>query len=122
MNYVRLCATIGRIVNFLYLSATQMFQAPNVIVLAIAATRLYRSVENRVGPQESLRSNKRTVISDMRVRSLPLNQTDISVPSTEYAQYLTSQSGSGSFISTEQERFKAHEVSLNVDVESGPEK
>jgi hypothetical protein len=122
MNYVRLWSMIRRIFNFLYLSAIQMFQAPNMIVLAIAATRMYRSLDSRVSPHETPRATKRTVISDMRVRSVPLNQTDVSVPTTEFGQYPTSQSGSGSYISTDQERYKAHEVSLNVDIESGPEK
>lgn len=93
-----------------------------MIVLTIAATRMYRSPDNRVGPHETPRETKRTVISDMRVRSVPFNQTDMSVPTTEYGQYSTSQNGSSSYISTDQERYKAHEVSLNVDIESGPEK
>jgi hypothetical protein len=108
----------------LNLPLNYMFQAPNMIVLAIAATRMYRlSVEPRVSPRSTPRGTRRTVISDMRVRSVPLNQTDVSVPTTEYDQYPTSQSGSGSYISTDpHERYKAHEVSFNVDVESGPEK
>jgi hypothetical protein len=94
-----------------------------MIVLAIAATRMYRSVDNLVGSRETPRGPKRTVLSDMRVRSVHLGQTDVSVPSTEYGQYPTSQNGSGSYISTDpHERQKAHEVSFNVDVESCPEK
>jgi carbohydrate-binding DOMON domain-containing protein len=123
MNYVRPRAMImEKVFDFLYLSAPQMFQAPNMIVMAIAATRMYRSIDI-VNPRETPQGNKRTVVSDMRVRSVPVNQTDVSVPSTEYGQYLTSQSGSASYISTDpHERYKAHEVSFNVDVESGPEK
>jgi hypothetical protein len=124
MNYVRPCAMIReKVFDLLYFSATQMFQAPNMIVMALAATRTYRSAETRVSPRETPRGTGRTVISDIRVRSVPLNQTDVSMPSTEYSQYPTSQSGSGSYISTDpHERYKAHEVSFNVDVESGPEK
>ena len=100
-----------------------MFVAPNMIVLAIAATRMYRSLDNLASSRETPRATKRTVISDMRVRTVPLNQTDVSVPTTEYGQYPTSQSGSGSYISTDpHERYKAHEVSFNLDVESGAEK
>jgi hypothetical protein len=94
-----------------------------MIVMAIAATRMYRSVDTRVGPRETSQGTGRTVISDMRVRSVPLDQTDVSVPSTEYGQYPTSQSGTGSYTSTDpHERYKTHEVSFNVDAESGPEK
>jgi hypothetical protein len=47
---------------------------------------------------------------------------DVSVR-TEYGQFSSSQmSRSGPYISTESEgRYKAHEVSFNVDVESGLE-
>jgi hypothetical protein len=97
-----------------------------MVIMAIAATRMYRFVDTRGSPRETPRGTRRTVISDMRVRSVQLNQTDVSVPTTEYGQYPTSQSGqsgSGSYISTDQhERHKAHEVSFNVDVESGLEK
>jgi len=94
-----------------------------MIVLAIAATRIYRSVDTRVNPRETPRGTGRTVISDMRVRTVPLNQTDMSVPTTDYSQYPTSQGGSGSYTSTDpHERYKAHEVSFNLDVENGPEK
>lgn len=123
MNYVRPFAiNWENVIDFLYLSATQMFQAPNMIIMAIASTRMYRSVNNSVGQRETPRETKRTAVSDMRVRSL--NPADMSVPNAEYGQYPTSHmSGSGSYISAEpHERYKAHEVSLNVDVESGPEK
>jgi len=124
MNYVRPCAMIReKVVDFLYHSATQMFQAPNMIVLAIAATRMYRTIDRRVSPRETPRGTRRTVLSEMRVRSVPANQMDLSMPTTESGQYPTSQSGSGSYISTHpHERYKAHEVSFIVDVESGQEK
>jgi hypothetical protein len=104
-------------------SETQMFQAPSTIVMAIAATRMYRSADDLVRAGETPRGPRRTVLSDMRVRTVQLNQTDVSVPSTEYGQYPMSQSNSGSYVCTDpQERYKAHEVSFNVDVESCPEK
>jgi hypothetical protein len=41
---------------------------------------------------------------------------------TKYDRFPTSQSRPGTYISTDPEgRYKAHEVSLNVDVESGLE-
>jgi hypothetical protein len=97
-----------------------------MIAMAIAATRMYRSVDNSASSRETPRGPRRTVVSDMRVRTVQLNQTDMSVPSTEYGQYTTSQSNSGSYVSTDvtdpQERYKAHEVDFNIDVESCPEK
>jgi hypothetical protein len=124
MSYVRPFSMIReKVFDFLYLSATQMFHAPNMIVMATAATRMYRSVDNLVGPRETPRGPRRTVLSDMRVRSVHLNQTDVSVPSTGYGQYPTSQNGSSSYISTDpHERPKAQEVSFNVDVENCPDK
>jgi hypothetical protein len=42
---------------------------------------------------------------------------------TERDQFPTSQmSGYGAYLSTDRERYKAHEVTLDDDVESGPEK
>lgn len=94
-----------------------------MIVLAIAATRMYRSVDNPLSPRETTPGGtKRTVLSDMRARPVQLTPTGITVPTTEYGQYPTSQSGSGtgSYVSTDPH--KTHEVSFNVDVESGLEK
>jgi hypothetical protein len=132
MNYVRPFAmSREEVFDFLCVSATQMFQAPNMIVTAIAATRMYRSVDNLVSPRETPRGPRPMVLSDMRIRTVPLNQTEVSVPSTECGQYPTSRSGSGSHVSTDphdstvtdpHERYKAHEVSFNVNVESCPEK
>jgi hypothetical protein len=132
MNYVRPLVMIWeKVFDFLCVSATQMFQAPNMIVTAIAATGMYRSVDNLVSPRETPRGPRPTVLSDMRIRTVPLNQTEVSGPSTEYGQYPTSRSGSGSHVSTDphdstvtdpHERYKAHEVRFNVDVESCPEK
>ena len=124
MNYVRPFAMIReKVFDFLYISATQMFQAPNMIVMAIAATRMYRSVDDLISPRGTPRGPKRTVLSDIRVRSVPFNQTDMSVPSTESGQYPTSQSGSGSYVNSDpHERYKTHEVSFKVEIESCPEK
>jgi hypothetical protein len=69
-------------------------------------------------------------VSELRVRPgpIPLNRTDADVSvRPEYDQFPTSQSDSqmslpGMYISTNPEgRYKVHEVSLNVDVESGLE-
>jgi hypothetical protein len=53
---------------------------------------------------------------------MPLNQMEVSVR-TEYDQFPTTQmSHSGACISTNPEgSYKEHEVSLNIDVESGLE-
>jgi len=102
----------------LNLPMNYMFQAPSMIVLAIAATRMYRSSDNPVRSREGTpRGTKRTALSDIRVRPVTLIQTEVTGPTTGTSQ---SGSGSGSYISTDQ--YKAHEVSFNVDVESGPEK
>jgi hypothetical protein len=63
-------------------------------------------------------------VSEIHVRSgpIPLNRMDVTVR-TERDPYSTSMTRSGSSIGLdEQVRYKAHEVSFNVDVESGPEK
>jgi hypothetical protein len=59
-------------------------------------------------------------VSEMHIRSgpIPLTQMEATV-STERDQFSTSQS---LYVSTDQEGFKAHEVSLSGDVESGREK
>jgi hypothetical protein len=76
-------------------------------------------VYNRSSPQETPRQKVLTV-SEMRVR--PLNRMSVTMR-TECDQLPTSQmSGHSTHISTEDERCNAHEVSLNVDVEIGPEK
>jgi hypothetical protein len=36
----------GEDIDFLRVSATQMFQGPNMVIMAIAATRMYRSLIN----------------------------------------------------------------------------
>jgi hypothetical protein len=80
-------------------------------------------VDNRSSLQETPRQNVPTV-SKMRVRPGPVPVNGMSVTmGTECDQLPTSQmSGYSMYISTDHERYKAHEVSLNVDVEIGPEK
>jgi len=111
----------------LNVSLNLMPQTPTMIIVTIAATRIYRSLIS-FGPSEisheSPQGSGRTM-SEMRVRSgpIPLNRMEVSVR-TECEQYPASKmSCSGSLISTEpQGRYKAHEVSLNADIESGLEK
>jgi hypothetical protein len=59
----------------------------------------------------------------MRIRSatIELNRMEVSVgtDSTEHDRIATIQR---SYVSTHRGRYKAHEVSLNVDLESGAEK
>ena len=59
-------------------------------------------------------------VSEMRVRSgpIPLNQMEVTIRS-EREEFLTSQS---SCVNKDQRLCKVHEVSLNVDLESGPER
>ena len=80
-------------------------------------------VDNRSSSLETPRGTGRSV-SELRVRPgpIPLNRMEVSVR-TECDQFPMSQmSRSGTYISTDpQGHYKAHEVSLNVDVESGPE-
>ena len=62
----------------------------------------------------------------MRVRPgpVPLNQMEISLPTaSECEQYPTlPASHPGSVVTESQWHYKTHEVSFDVDVESGPEK
>ena len=80
-------------------------------------------IDNRSSSLENPRGTGRSV-SELRVQPgpIPLNRMEVSVR-TEYDQFPMSQmSRSGTYISTDpQGRYKAHEVSLNVDVESGLE-
>jgi hypothetical protein len=91
--------------------------------LIVSSTTLI-VVDNRSSSHESPPGTGPQV-SEMRVRPgpMPLNQMEMTVR-TEAGQYPTLQmSRCGSSISTDQQgNYKAHEVSFNVDVESGPEK
>ena len=45
MDWVRPCATSGeKVTDSIRLPVTQIFQAPNTIVMTIAATRMYRAL------------------------------------------------------------------------------
>ena len=83
------------------------------------------AVDNRPRSPDTLCGSGRPVSdTDMRKRSEPtkLNRMEVSVH-TEYEQYPTSQTSSGSFVGKEpQGHCEAHKVSLDVDVESGQEK
>ena len=112
-----------------------------MIIVTIAATRMYRSlvnfassekygipfiafsttlivVDNRSSSHGTPRGGR--TVSEMHVRSgpIPLNQMEVTVR-TERDRFSMSQS---LYVSTNQESYKAHEVSLSGDVESGREK
>lgn len=78
-------------------------------------------VNNRCSLHETPGSGR--AVSEMRIRAatIELNRMEVSVgtDSTEHDQIATIQR---SYVSTHQGRYKAHEVSLNVDLESGAEK
>ncbi|KAF8487391.1 hypothetical protein DFH94DRAFT_25610 [Russula ochroleuca] len=101
-------------------------QSPGMIIVTIAATRLYRSLTNIYSSNISYESPRGTgrSASEPQVQPgpMPLNQMEVSVR-TEYDQFPTTQmSHSGACISTNPEgSYKEHEVSLNIDVESGLE-
>jgi len=81
-------------------------------------------VDDFLSPHDGLGETVPTV-SDMQVRPGPIarNPMEVSVR-TECEQYPPPQMGHfGYLVSTEpQDRYKAHEVSFNGDVESGQEK
>jgi len=109
-------------------SLNLMPQTPSMVVVTIAATRLYRSLINIYSSDISHENPRGTgcSVSELRVRPRPisLNRTDVSVR-PEYDQFPMSQSDpqmsrSGMYISTDPEgRYKVREVNLSVDVESG---
>ena len=80
-------------------------------------------IDSRSNSHENPRGTGRSV-PDTRDHPgpIPLSQVEVSVR-TEYGQFSSSQmSRSGTYISTDpQGRYKAHEVSLSADVESGLE-
>ena len=100
-----------------------MFQTPCMITNTIAATRIYRSLVDYGAAKMTPPGSGRTV-SDMRARTgpIPLSKIEATIR-TDREHFPTSQSGSGSYNTTDlEEPYKIHEVSLNVDVERGPEK
>jgi len=94
-----------------------------MIANTIAATRIYRSLVDYGAAKTNPPGSGRTV-SDMRVRTgpIPLSKIEAAIR-TERDHFPMSQSGSGSYNTTDSEEpYKIHEVSLNVDAERGPEK
>ncbi|KAF8487383.1 hypothetical protein DFH94DRAFT_24808 [Russula ochroleuca] len=106
-------------------------QTPTMIIVTIAATRLYRSLTNIYYSSDISheilqgRGCAACAVSGLRVRPgpIPLNRMDVSVRA-EYDQHPTPQTTCpGSYASTDpQGHYKVHEVSFNGDVESGLEK
>ena len=84
---------------------------------------MYRSLVD-FGSNKSTPPGSRATLSEMRVRSgtIQLDQLDMSAH-TERDQCPASESGYDLYITTgPEEPYKAHQVSLDVDVENGPEK
>ncbi|KAF8498241.1 hypothetical protein F5888DRAFT_233899 [Russula emetica] len=81
-----------------------IFQPPSLIIMTIAATRMYRSLMDLGSSeisQESLSDSGRTV-SKMRVRAVPIPLSQMKSVPTETDQPLKSQmAGSSSYISTD---------------------
>jgi hypothetical protein len=121
-----------------------MFQTPSLILVTIAATRIYRNLINfgfslRQGSPLVLSSKNLTVVddrsssheipggtglavSDMRFRPGPISVNRVEVTAhMEYEQYPASQISR--YVSKDtQGQYKAHKVSLEADVASLPEK
>ncbi|KAI0274156.1 hypothetical protein BGY98DRAFT_93753 [Russula aff. rugulosa BPL654] len=103
-----------------------IFQALNLITITIAATRMYRSLMIMGSAeilQESVRDSGRT-ISKSRVQPEPIPLSRMESVRVEMDRPSKSQmAGSSSYISTDPHvHYKEHEVSHNVDVNSGSEK
>jgi len=119
-----------------------MPQAPTMVAVTIAATRMYRSLidlgSNELhgnlhpsfidnvdcGSSLHVTSGSGRAVSEMRIRragSISLNRMEVSMrtDSTEPSQFQTSQS---SYVTTHRVRNKTHEVSLNADLEGDPKK
>ena len=79
-------------------------------------------VDNRFSSHENPKGSE-CPVSEMRVRSGPItfNRKEVSVL-TECDRYPSLKTSCGSISTETQGRDEAHEVSLNLDVESGPEK
>ena len=78
--------------------------------------------DNRSSSHNGLQGNKHTV-SEMRVWPRPgsFNRVEVSI-GAECERDPASEMGSCDLISTAPQGHKAQEVSLNIDLESGPEK
>jgi len=121
LRHVKRWVLIGFYSDKLSVPLTLITQTPSMVIVTIAATRMYRSLINFASSENSHGTPRggRTV-SEMHVRSgpIPLNQMEVTVR-TERDRFSMSQS---LYVSTNQESYKAHEVSLSGDVESGREK
>ncbi|KAF8487449.1 hypothetical protein DFH94DRAFT_27645 [Russula ochroleuca] len=110
----------------LNVSLNLMTQTPSMIIVTIAATRVYRSLTNFNCANSSLETpggnGHSGSVPRVRPVPIPLNKMEVTVR-TECDQYPTSQMNrSGTYIGTDtQGNYKAHEVSLNADVECGLE-
>jgi hypothetical protein len=79
-------------------------------------------VNNRSSSHETPRGAA-PIVSELRVRPETIPSSGVEVTVRTESQFPTSRiSGYGTYISTDHERYKAHEVSLDVDLEIGPEK
>ncbi|KAF8487410.1 hypothetical protein DFH94DRAFT_687893 [Russula ochroleuca] len=100
--------------------------SPGMIIVTIAATRLYRSLINiyssEISPEPSPGTGR--LVSELRIRSGPiqLSQMEVTMRTECDPLPMSQMSRPSSYISADpQGRYKAHEVSLKVDVESGRE-
>ncbi|KAH9990095.1 hypothetical protein BJV77DRAFT_634846 [Russula vinacea] len=106
---------------------TQISQDAGMVIVTIAATRLYRSLTNIYSSDISHEYSRGTgrSPSEPRVQPGPIPLMDVSVR-TECNQFATSQTRSGAYISTDSQgrpSYEAHKVNLGVIcVESGLEK
>ncbi len=81
-------------------------------------------VDNHSSPQDIPRENGQ-MVSGLRIRSgsVAPSRIEVSVRTMECDDYPTTQTSSVSYTTTDPHgNYKAHEVSLDVDIERGPEK
>ncbi|KAH9990090.1 hypothetical protein BJV77DRAFT_1069111 [Russula vinacea] len=128
-----LVATIAEVPSTVFLilnlndSLNLISQDAGMVIVTIAATRLYRSLTNIYSSDishEHSRGTGRTP-SEPRVQPGPIPLVEVSVR-TECNQFATPQTRSGTYISTDSQgrsSYEAHKVNLGVAcVESGLEK
>jgi len=97
-----------------------LFQTPSMVIMSIAATRMYRSLIDYANS----RNDNGYTLSELRVRSgtVPPSRMEVSLR-MEDDRYPTTQTSGISYTNTDPHgQYKMHEVSLNVDVERGSEK
>jgi hypothetical protein len=81
-----------------------------------------RGSDNRSSSQEKPQGHL-PIVSELRARPGSIQPSRVDVTVGTESQFPTSQIGGyGTYISTDYDRYKAHEVILDVDVESGHEK